>query len=757
MASKQTQRNRARGVVTNAALAAMIAAASQGCSDGVARGLPPAHSTAAAALAPTAPAPAEPSASAVTPAAPGAPQKPYVEAVRAGRFAAAAELIAALPEAERNTPELRFLSARIAVERRELDKVRALTDGLSLPLVDAEIQAMRAEAALANGPYQEAASFFEGRGKTRDLVNAARALAKDGKPVDALRIADKALAQAQRLKRPTDERLAHALRVELLTAQGKAAEALTSQQWLAIKAPATPDGRAARTALEKTFSAKDLVTLLDNLIDAGAGKEAFELVEKVAARISKPEVARLRAEALYKARDYKRAAEAFVVASKTDSGRKAEHLYYAGRSLGRSKKEDEARERYKEVVRTFPKDGFAERASYQLAQLELLTGDFAAAEKAFTSYLGRFPKGESVDDAEFQLALTQLSSGKAQKARGRFQTLADRAKKLEAGFYRELEGVAAERAGDKASAQQIYTRVAQEHPLTWPAMAARARLEALSATLPPLIEPAPIKVAQPLGVTLPAKAAFLASLGLDGDAEAALLESEDTFAKPYVGRETEALCAMYGQLSRAKRRYRVGANGVAYETLMRAPTDADRWCWTCLYPTPYQGSVGELEASYSLPAGLIYGVMRQESAFDPDAQSPVGARGLMQLMPTTASAAAKEASIEYTADDIATPHVNMKIGAFYLSKLLKTFDGSLPLAVAAYNAGPTAVSRWVEKAKDLDADVWVARIPYEETRNYVLRVLSNTGRYQWLRSGDAGVASISLALPHKALAGEDDY
>src|SRR5205807_2343524 len=147
----------------------------------------------------------------------------------------------------------------------------------------------------------------------------------------------------------------------------------------------------------------------------------------------------------------------------------------------------------------------------------------------------------------------------------------------------------------------------------------------------------------------------------------------------------EALCAMYGKLARAKRRYKVGSAAVAFDALMRAPSAADRWMWECIYPAPYAGAVSQYEKDYEVPVGLIHAVMRQESAFDPDALSPVGAAGLMQLMPSTASEAAKEANFTFAPEDIKAPDANVKIGGFYLGKLSKSYDGCLPLAVASYN------------------------------------------------------------------------
>jgi soluble lytic murein transglycosylase len=215
---------------------------------------------------------------------------------------------------------------------------------------------------------------------------------------------------------------------------------------------------------------------------------------------------------------------------------------------------------------------------------------------------------------------------------------------------------------------------------------------------------------------------------------------------------------MYGQLSRAKRRYKVGSNAVDFESLMRAPAPADRWSWECLYPSPYNDRVGELEAEYAIPRGLVHALMRQESGFDPEIRSPVGAEGLMQLMPNTAGEAAKECNLDsFDPKEVTAPEVNLRLGSFYIGKMLKTFEGSPALAAAAYNAGPTAVSRWIENAKEHEADVFVARIPYEETRNYVVRVMGNLARYQWLAGGDAAVTPLALELPKNGRAKDDDY
>jgi soluble lytic murein transglycosylase len=130
------------------------------------------------------------------------------------------------------------------------------------------------------------------------------------------------------------------------------------------------------------------------------------------------------------------------------------------------------------------------------------------------------------------------------------------------------------------------------------------------------------------------------------------------------------------------------------------------------------------------------GIMRQESNFDIAAVSPSGARGLMQLMPPTAAEMAKllgmPASIPALTLDAAA---NMRLGTAYLRDLMDRFGASLPLAAAAYNAGPRRVTEWLASNGDprvgpIDMVDWIELIPIGETRNYVQRVLENTVIYR---------------------------
>lgn len=124
---------------------------------------------------------------------------------------------------------------------------------------------------------------------------------------------------------------------------------------------------------------------------------------------------------------------------------------------------------------------------------------------------------------------------------------------------------------------------------------------------------------------------------------------------------------------------------------------------------------------------LALALMRQESNFEALAVSPAGARGLMQLMPATARAMARELNEPSLANRLTDPAANMRLGSAYLAKRLDDFDGAVPLALAAYNAGAHRVRQWLEangdpRTGDVDPIDWIEMIPFSETRNYVMRV-----------------------------------
>lgn len=212
-------------------------------------------------------------------------------------------------------------------------------------------------------------------------------------------------------------------------------------------------------------------------------------------------------------------------------------------------------------------------------------------------------------------------------------------------------------------------------------------------------------------------AAMLSSWGEFGRARAFLMQAQETASDPSQQALAARLALALGMPDTAVSiARRMGVQGLAL------PVSG--------WPEPVSAPAGPLDPAITLA------LIRQESSFDGGVVSSAGARGLMQLMPATAAAQARRAGGSVTEAELTgDPARNMALGSAYLHTVLASFGGSLPLAVAAYNAGPRRVEQWLRDNGDprtgqVDMLDWIELIPFDETRNYVQRVLENVVIYQ---------------------------
>lgn len=157
--------------------------------------------------------------------------------------------------------------------------------------------------------------------------------------------------------------------------------------------------------------------------------------------------------------------------------------------------------------------------------------------------------------------------------------------------------------------------------------------------------------------------------------------------------------------------------------------------WRLSYPRPYSDTVKAAANEFQVDPLLIWSVMRAESVYDPVALSGVGARGLMQIMPTSQEWIAGQLGETLPPGAAFEPEANIRMGAWFLRFLLEYFNGDLELAIAAYNGGAASVDSWLENPLVKDRDDFLRWIGYGETREYLTRVLLNYQIYQALYGG----------------------
>ncbi|WP_303902600.1 transglycosylase SLT domain-containing protein [Thiohalomonas denitrificans] len=150
------------------------------------------------------------------------------------------------------------------------------------------------------------------------------------------------------------------------------------------------------------------------------------------------------------------------------------------------------------------------------------------------------------------------------------------------------------------------------------------------------------------------------------------------------------------------------------------------------FPTPFETRIDAEAQRRELDTAFVYAVMRQESAFFPQARSSAGALGLMQLMPDTARMTARRLKQPRPGNgDILTEDTNIRLGTAHLRHLLDRYSGNRIYTMAAYNAGPRRVKAWLPQESTIPGDIWVECLPFDETRKYIKRIFAYTVIYEW--------------------------
>jgi soluble lytic murein transglycosylase len=158
------------------------------------------------------------------------------------------------------------------------------------------------------------------------------------------------------------------------------------------------------------------------------------------------------------------------------------------------------------------------------------------------------------------------------------------------------------------------------------------------------------------------------------------------------------------------------------------------------YPLQHENAIRVNARKHNLDPHLVMGLIRQESGYDPEARSPVGATGLMQIMPATGRELARRIPMIFTERRLTDPEDNIQLGTLYLRQLLNRFNGVQELAIASYNGGMGNVSKW-RRGNQRPLDEFVESIPFPETRNYVKRVTMLSSTYRERKAPPSAVAA----------------
>ena len=675
---------------------------------------------------------------------------PWLDALRKRLWADTVKQVTELDPKTQSDPKMRLVLAYALAKDEKFDLALPLLTDLEkeLPLLRAQIARLRAEVSVHTNQAVGAAAWLSTQGEPRGYVTAARTYFQSHQNDLALACAKRAvdlLSNAKdELSRPALAQ-ARAIRAQVLQARGDAALAAQDWSWLALQVPLQPAASGADAAWEVTTGQKlsSDQRMARALAFAKAGmleatERELELLQAISHTPLVPGysdwlLGKARSRAHVENAEGAHMLERSVVAHVEDADSirlEAARLYI------RAGQEPSSLRILEGLIRS--KSPRSREAQALAARAHGIMGDYSAALRVYDALLGK-DKPKSKEDLAFEQSVTALLAGQPARALIALDILAqgEPRESLRARTA-ELAAVAALEANRRDDAMLRFRAVITQYPFTLGAWLASERLKQLDPTAS--LSPIPASAPPPprtFSIEIPKTVAMLHELGIDEWAYKALIEQEPTLRNRYGTSAGEFLCDAYDFLGVAERRYAWSREAVGNLDLTKLPDPALRWRWDCRYPRPYSGIVADMDRQWQLPPGLLYAVMRQESGFRERIQSPAGATGLTQVMPNTARQVIREfgAVASCTPADLPSldePRCNIEIGARYLHKLMDAFDGQLPLVVLSYNAGPEVVSHWVPDKKSLQLDLFLAQVPFAETRNYVHHVITNFLVYAWL-------------------------
>ncbi len=415
-----------------------------------------------------------------------------------------------------------------------------------------------------------------------------------------------------------------------------------------------------------------------------------------------------------------------------------EAAFLIARALSRLNRDPESIKTHLAFARTTKDKTKAAKATFHAARLRFYLGHHQSALRLFENLVGKGEKKNSKGllsasdkrDAHFMAGLCALLRSKPKRAELHFLAASHGTRNRNVLARNRYWTAVAKVAGGKRSGFDLLRAICEEDPTTWYARLAARRLSDAKQTSGPCTRPQENSKtengdpAKPLA-ELSSLAAFLAHTGFYREAAEVLKGVEDSKS---VKATTRDWVTNYIALDAPQYAVRRASIGLKWPAKLE-----ENWRIVAAYPSPYKKLVLETEDKHSLPTSLIYAIARKESLFDPHALSWVGAMGLMQMMPRTYDASRKKAGLPaLEKDQLPGPEASIQAAGFELASLLERFDGSLPLAIMAYNGGGAAVSRWLERSGDLPIDVFVEKVGFAQTRNYVKRVYKNLNCYRQL-------------------------
>ena len=390
-----------------------------------------------------------------------------------------------------------------------------------------------------------------------------------------------------------------------------------------------------------------------------------------------------------------------------------ESLFWRGKLKSKQGLDSQASDLYYQIHVQYPSSPLAAEGLYNAARLYQINDNTDRAVKIYDELIRSYPKSTFAEDGAWYLGWIYYRRGMYREALGTFSAFTDSSSTFNASNARYWKARTLEKQGRKDEAQAEYMALAALTTPTYHTYMAQKK----TGHRPSYANMNPNSISLSASAnSRKEKTLLLIRLGM---LEEAGLETEKMQEEASTQEEFVLVSLLYSKVDDYYNSIKV-AQGIG---LPQANTLS--------FPRGYKDIVGPYARKYGVDELIVYSIIREESRFQKDVVSPADAVGLMQLIPPTARAVARQIGISgFTVDMLTIPRVNIEMGIYYFKQVLDEFNGDVELALASYNAGPHRAADWKVRFYGLEKDEFIEEVPFRETRNYIRRILRSYGAYK---------------------------
>jgi soluble lytic murein transglycosylase len=550
-------------------------------------------------------------------------------------------------------------------------------------------------------------------------------------------------------------------------ATGEVEEAARIYHRIALLSPGSADETTALAALERfrddlpeavraevfERSAAEVVERARVLFDRHRSDQVTELLAPVIADPATPTLARCHAsymvgKSFTKLRQHGDAVPPYELAVTTcqgiDDEERVRALYNLGRSYWNVDRNDDAFATFERLWVEHPTSSYADDAYIYAARVRLDQDRENAMVELLNQQVDRYPDGDMLGEAVWLLMARYFRAGSYEEAIAFAERLAGRTGEVDRytrGRTHYFSARSLELLDRHDEAEVAFEAVVREYPMSWYALLALNRLRQLDESnaralvtelrtpteqTEEVIELRPPELQQDPFFR---RGTMLLRMGLY-----ALAEGEFDKLRSRYSNEPDiewVLAMLFDQAGAYHLSYHMPSGRGEMNLSYPAGSNVERW--QIAYPRPYESHIMRYAADRELDPNMVYAIMRQESGFRPDIESWANARGLLQLMHSTASDMARRTGRgSVSTRQLFNPQINIELGTMYIRSMSDEFSSHPAVVIGCYNGGMGNVGRWLTERGNMPLDLWVEEIPFAQTQHYVKGVTSTYWVYTWL-------------------------